>query len=324
MTLKLVTRAEAGLRPPRSRSSANMNGPITAHWNGPPVKINGSLTWDHSKCAGIVRGIQAFHMDGRGWVDIAYNFLECPHGYTFEGRGLNIVNAANGVTSANRSSHTICCMAGTGNPHPMEEKIGFRAAVRYISDKTDAQDRAIGHRDHKSTDCPGNDRYAWVHAGMPTSGATPPPPPPPVPQEEEDMVPATVRASTGKNWVYVVGDDRAAYEIGRNGWRKVGGLWTSGLAAIIRDDDEVTLFGRGDDKVTYWRMILNPDGSIKQSDPLAGRWTSGPSVVLRDDGGIDIFGRGTDRKLYTVSIGPGGSHEGQPVSLGGLIWPKAA
>src|SRR5690606_31099732 len=36
---------------------------------------------------GILRSIQAFHMDGRGWSDIAYNFVVDKFGTVWEGRG---------------------------------------------------------------------------------------------------------------------------------------------------------------------------------------------------------------------------------------------
>jgi peptidoglycan hydrolase-like protein with peptidoglycan-binding domain len=178
--MKLVTRAEAGLRPPKSIVRLNMSSPSTAHWNGNRIVISGSTTWAHSRCASIVRGIQDFHMKpvsqgGRGWQDIAYNFIECPHGFTFECRGLNVANGANGTNAANRSSHAIMCLAGDGNAFPEEEKVGFRDCVRYISQRTASPDRCVGHRDHKATACPGNERYNWVRQGMPTSAVVPQP-----------------------------------------------------------------------------------------------------------------------------------------------------
>lgn len=166
--MKLVTRAECGLRPPRARTSAPLSAEDTCHWNGPKITVAGKLIWDHSRCAGLIRGIQNFHMDDRKWNDIAYNFIECPHGYTFEGRGLNIINGANGTTSGNRSSHAIMCLAGQTNPFPEKEKIGFRECVSYIAKHTLAPDgRCKGHRDHKLTECPGDERYHWVRRGMP-------------------------------------------------------------------------------------------------------------------------------------------------------------
>lgn len=184
--MKFVKRSEWGARRPRHRVTASLSSISTAHWNGPKVLVGGKTTWDHSKCAGLVRGIQNFHMDGKGWSDIAYNFLECPHGYTFEGRGLNVVNGANGTNTGNRTSHAICSLAGQGNPFLESEKVGFRACVKYIADNTAAPDKCIGHRDHKSTECPGNERYNWVHQNMPVS-STPTPTPNPGTRKELSM-----------------------------------------------------------------------------------------------------------------------------------------
>lgn len=163
----IVTRSEWGARSPKRVNSGTMTEIPTCHWNGPTLTIGGKTTWDHSKCAAMVRGIQSYHMDAKGWNDIAYNFVECPHGYTFEGRGLNVWNGANGTNHGNRNSHAVMCLAGEGNPFPEAEKQGFKKCINYISRYAKAPNRCRGHRDHKSTQCPGDARYKWVHAGMP-------------------------------------------------------------------------------------------------------------------------------------------------------------
>lgn len=170
--MNYVTRTQWGARRPRRVNGGPMSAPSTGHWNGPKLTVGGSTSWDHSRCASLVRGVQNFHMDGRGWNDIAYNFVICPHGYVFEGRGLNVWNGANGTTSGNRSSHAIMWLVGKGNPFVSNEKRAFRDAVRFTADRTSAPDRAIGHRDHKSTECPGDERYRWIRSGMPTTSGS--------------------------------------------------------------------------------------------------------------------------------------------------------
>jgi hypothetical protein len=145
-------------------------------------------------------------MDSRDWSDIAYNFLVCPHGYIFEGRGLNVINGANGTNTANQNSHAICMLAGEGNDFPDVEKQAFRECVRYISAHTKAPDQCVGHRDHKSTACPGDVRYNWIHQGMPVSTTTP------QVQGEEDMkhfrpIVAATHPDVGKTFL-VVGNIR--------------------------------------------------------------------------------------------------------------------
>lgn len=207
--MKLVRRSEWRARPPRSVVKGTLNRPTTGHWNGPTVYVKGRTTWDHVYCAGLVRGIQNFHMDSRGWSDIAYNYLECPHGYTFEGRGLNTWNGANGTNTGNRTSHAICFLAGQNNSFLETEKVGFKEAVLWIARNSKAPNSAIGHRDHKSTECPGNARYNWIRSGMPVSGVfkepepePSPDEPEPIPQEEYDMqLPAKiVKAPDSPHW----------------------------------------------------------------------------------------------------------------------------
>lgn len=171
--MNIVTRDEWGARAPKYRNEAPLSAESTAHWNGPIITISKQITWDHSKCAGLVRGIQNFHMDGKGWSDIAYNFIICPHGYTFDGRGLNVINGANGTNSGNRSSHAVMCLAGDGNHFSDVEKIEFRECIVFIAEHTLAPNSCKGHRDHKPTACPGDARYDWVHQGMPINGEGP-------------------------------------------------------------------------------------------------------------------------------------------------------
>jgi peptidoglycan hydrolase-like protein with peptidoglycan-binding domain len=188
--VKLITRVESGLRPPLRQSKGILKGPCTDHYNGPNLTVAGKLTWDHDKCIALWRGIQNYHMDHNGWSDIAYNFGVCPHGYTFEGRGMNIINAANGTNIGNKTSHGIFTFAGADNPFTDEEKIGFRETVAFLAAHAPCEDRAIPHSDWHPTACCGDARRAWVKAGMPlpsTSSSTPatpatsptPAPPPP-------------------------------------------------------------------------------------------------------------------------------------------------
>jgi hypothetical protein len=148
-------------------------------------------------------------MDGQGWSDIAYNFLECPHGYTFEGRGINVINGANGTNSGNRSSHAICCLAGEGNPFSNAEKIGFRDCVHHISEKAPAPKTCKGHRDHKATACPGDVRYKWVHDGMPVPNV-PVIPNPKLPEsivKKGDKMDSFLFRTTKSNAVWLVAGD---------------------------------------------------------------------------------------------------------------------
>lgn len=171
MSINLVTRRQCGLRPARSAKRFAPSKASTVHWMGPTTTVAGRTTWGHDKCPGLVRGIQNFHMDGQGWSDIAYNFLVCPHGVVFEGRGLNVRSAANGTNAGNSTSHAICALAGEGNPFSESEKKALRDARDFIDRGSSAPGGLMCHSDHKSTACPGDARRNWVRGGQGGGGA---------------------------------------------------------------------------------------------------------------------------------------------------------
>jgi hypothetical protein len=162
MSLRYVTRAHWGARPYRPGGN-RFTPPIvgsTIHWEGTPSGVRA-----HDKCAALVRQIQAFHMDSRGWTDIAYNLAVCAHGYVYEGRGKDRGNGANG-DSSNATRYSICALVGDGDPQPAALLDGLRDAVQ-LARSWGAGPSVDGHRDHQSTACPGDALYAFVKAGIP-------------------------------------------------------------------------------------------------------------------------------------------------------------
>lgn len=149
----------------RSRGATRRSHPIgstlgiTAHWEGPTMG-----RFEHSQCAGKVRGIQAFHRDKRGWADIAYNAIVCPHGYVFEGRGPGVKSAANGNALDNDDWYAVCYLGGERDGFTDAGKEGFLTAFGWLAREGGAGPRRNGHRDHKATACPGDEIYRWVHS----------------------------------------------------------------------------------------------------------------------------------------------------------------
>jgi hypothetical protein len=129
---------------------------VTLHWEGPHMG-----PFDHSQCAGKVRGIERFHEYGRGWGDVAYNLLVCPHGYVFEGRGVGVTSAANGDTQSNADWYAVCYLGGENDGFTEEGKAAFTFAVQLLR-RNGAGPKVNGHRDHKATTCPGPLVYAWL------------------------------------------------------------------------------------------------------------------------------------------------------------------
>jgi hypothetical protein len=117
-------------------------------------------------------------MDHNGWVDIAYNGLACPHGYVFEGRGVQKRSAANGTNSANATSAVICYLGGQGDPFTLEGQQAMQDGAAWLGDPM-----ARGHRDWYPTQCPGDEIYGWIHAPHP-----PIPPIPPTPGVDETVL----------------------------------------------------------------------------------------------------------------------------------------
>lgn len=179
--VQLVTRAEWGARRPRSVVGLQVVT-NTDHWEGPEMG-----TFPHASCASKVRAIQDFHMDGRGWSDIAYNSMSCPHGYVFEGRGRGVRSAANGTTAGNSGSFADCYLGGQGDPFTDAGKRAKRQAGIWLTGV--AWPRKC-HRDWKATACPGDVICQWTHAGQPVGpGPAPIPDPPPELPTEADLMP---------------------------------------------------------------------------------------------------------------------------------------
>lgn len=122
--------------------------------------------FEHSMCDDKVRGIQDYHMDAKGWDDVAYSAIACPHGYLYECRWLGHRTAANGTEVGNDTAYAICYLGGEGDPFTEQAKVAIRAGADYL-DSHGAGPNRNGHRDWKNTECPGDTIYNWVHAGMP-------------------------------------------------------------------------------------------------------------------------------------------------------------
>lgn len=139
----------------------------------------GSNTYTKAQSAGIVRATQAYHVGSQGWCDIGYNFLVDKYGQIFEGRKGGITKmvrgAHAGVNAANERTIGVSMM---GNydvapvPAAMKTAVadliawrhslaGLKAKGAYsLGGKT--VNRIMGHRDVKSTVCPGRYGYAWL------------------------------------------------------------------------------------------------------------------------------------------------------------------
>lgn len=119
----------------------------------------------HDDCAMRVRGVQAFHQRGRGWNDIAYNFLVCRHGYVFEGRGIDAKSAATG--DDNHHTIAVCFLGADREGRDDVTDAGREALVnvtRYIREQRPSARKVAGHRDFMPTSCPGDEIYGYIRS----------------------------------------------------------------------------------------------------------------------------------------------------------------
>lgn len=120
-------------------------------------------TTDLAQTLQEVKFIQDFHMNGRGWNDIAYHFIIDAAGHVVEGRPEGVVGAH--VENQNMGNIGIV-MLGTyhppkNDPVTKEQLDAFESVASYIVAKYGVNpDTLKGHRDYKSTDCPGDEMYA--------------------------------------------------------------------------------------------------------------------------------------------------------------------
>lgn len=175
--MKLVTRAQWGAKAPHEDLAyiAGTRG-TKIHWEGTPVAASLAKADGHTRCDDRVRAIQAAHMANtkEDYSDIAYNFVVCPHGSVYEGRGLHRRTGANGNRGLNEEHYAVLSMTGPAGDGPAGNwltkptaamLVGLADAVDYLHAKGGAGSEVKGHQDGYATKCPGPALEAWVKAG---------------------------------------------------------------------------------------------------------------------------------------------------------------
>lgn len=166
------SRASWGARSPRgSRNQINAHPlGVAIHWNGPACAAS---IRTHDKCPGFIRGIQNFHMDGRGWSDIAYTMFACPHGELYEGRGKGVGTAANGTTSGNANYYAIYAMWGQGDGNVPDKMLDAIADGVALTRSWGTGNTVTTHNALFSTECPGGELSSLVKSGRFSGGPKP-------------------------------------------------------------------------------------------------------------------------------------------------------
>lgn len=134
--------------------------------------------------AAWVRAIQRFHIESRGWSDIAYNLLVDADGVCYVGRGLGRTGAH--TRGYNSTSVAIAYLGDGSQDVPAAATRAIRRAVEDCDLWFGRELPVFGHRDVGNTACPGDVLYGWLRAGMPVDDPLPPPQPRPLPLHPDD------------------------------------------------------------------------------------------------------------------------------------------
>ena len=182
----MITRAQWGARANTGCDSPRY-GPetrgVTFHHTA------GSNSYARSDSKAIVRSTQAYHMQGRGWCDIGYNFLVDRYGQIFEGRSGGVLPQVRGAHAGNYTVNTfdmgVAMMGNLDKVRPTTamkdatvKLVGWRLGTNFLPAKgtyaiaDHRLDRIAGHRDvynagirpGTATACPGRYGYAWMKA----------------------------------------------------------------------------------------------------------------------------------------------------------------
>lgn len=165
--VEYLPRSAWNARPPRggpgSLTVSRVQGAVI-HWPG-----TSSKTPIHSKeaVASALRGWQNYHMDNRGWSDIAYQVAVDQMGRAWTLRGLRTQSGANGNAELNEDYGAILLVLITGE----QPSAAMKATVRgVVEDFRQIYPKGTAIRPHSAvrpdgTDCPGDAARAAIARG---------------------------------------------------------------------------------------------------------------------------------------------------------------
>ena len=192
-TIDATPVADAAITPPttvRPRSDWGARAASSAPSIGATVKLAvvhhsaSGNTYTQAEVPAVLRSVQAFHMDGRGWSDIAYNFVVDRFGGVWEGRGGGVDRPVVGAHARGFNTNTVGVMVLGDFTQPgivpsaaviesVSRVIGWKMAL-HRTDPTSRTlftsggstsipagkvvdlTRVVGHKDVGATGCPGS------------------------------------------------------------------------------------------------------------------------------------------------------------------------
>jgi flagellar hook assembly protein FlgD len=219
----------------------------------------GTNRYSRGEAAGIVRGIQRYHVQGNGWNDIGYNFLVDKYGRIYEGRAGGIARNVIGAHAQgfNTGSVGVAVLGTYGSTRissaarfAIQRLLAWRLdvahvdplsvvdAVSYGNPRFEAGTRVrlravSGHRDTGYTTCPGSNLYGDLDAiaravstiGLPKLYA------PEVSGAVGGAVRFTARLSHSRGWAVTVKDGEGTVVAeGRGRGKAIDWTWNSSAA----------------------------------------------------------------------------------------------
>lgn len=173
-------------RPPKDTSYATTVKMAVVHHS------DSGNNYSPSQVPGILQSIQAFHMDGRGWSDIAYNFVVDKFGGIWEGRGGGIDRPVIGAHAQGFNTNTVGVMVigdytqatpTAGSLESVARVIGWKMSLhgsnpsdtvaftsggspKFAAGQVVYLSGVVGHQDTGLTSCPGSieSSLGWIRS----------------------------------------------------------------------------------------------------------------------------------------------------------------
>ncbi|MDN5789281.1 MAG: FG-GAP-like repeat-containing protein [Micrococcales bacterium] len=179
----IYTRAQWGADESLREQSAPTYGAVNAAF---VHHTAGTNNYSSGQVPSILRGIYAFHVNGRGWRDIGYNFLIDRFGRTWEGRYGGMTRAVVGAQAVgmNYDSFGVSVLGNfdiAGVPaaavSAVKALVGWKAQIHEFNPRGTALingrrfNAVSGHRDANQTSCPGRYLYAQLPSVRIAAGA---------------------------------------------------------------------------------------------------------------------------------------------------------
>jgi hypothetical protein len=164
---------------------------VAFHWPGMAKPINAVGDAGFRRVCSALRGWQAYHMDGRGWSDIAYQVAIDQEGRAYTLRGINTQSGANGNNDVNERFGAVLLVLAPGEK-PSAKMTATAKAVqadfRKRYPRVPARPTLHKRVRPAGTDCPGPAATSAIDSGQFDATTTPAKPTTPTPVKVQPVV----------------------------------------------------------------------------------------------------------------------------------------